>query len=836
MKTVDYAFFTIKLLESEFNTSLSRGLSQQQAALNQTKYGFNALEEQEASTWSIFIRQFNNPFVYLLGAAAALSFFLGDHINSITISAILLVNSSLSFFQEYKADQALQLLQKHLTMKATAVREGAIITLDNKELVPGDIVLLKTGDYVPADIVLCEGSVQVNESVITGESVPLEKSSIPHAELQVRTEQPINVCFFSTTITSGSARGIVVATGSDTMFGEIGRLTVQTIRQSGFQERIKRLSLFILSLVAFTLITLFIINLVIHPSQTSITQLLLFSTALALGLTPEALPAVITFALSRGALQLAEHNVIVKRLSAIEDLGAIAVLCTDKTGTLTENNLSVQMVYEEKKDSVLPAMVFAAKHEGFLDPFDNALIKAAPKELREKRNSYTIIKEVPFDPKVQRNSILLEKNKERLLIVRGSFESIRTLTTIPPKDEEKIQAWINERSAEGNRILAVASKIGPLVEKDEHHDGYTFLGLVAFADAVKKSSYEAIKKAHSLGIAIKMITGDSPEVAKAVAREIELPGEAITGTQFEQLSVEEKKKVVESYTIFSRMLPQQKYEIVQLLKENSIVGFLGEGINDAPALKAAHIGLVVEGATDIAQDAADIILLNKSLLVIVKGIGIGRAILSNTMKYIKTVVSSTFGNCCSIALASVFLNFLPLLPLQILLLNMLCDIPMIAITTDTLDPHELKEAPHYNLRSLASFATVLGLTSSVFDMIMFALFYPQGPAAVQTNWFIGGILTELTLIYSVRTKRAFYKAPPPSFLLISISVLCGLIAVGFPFTSFGQTVFKFITPQKKNLIQIAVVVISYFFTTDLVKRFYYRYTKQRGQKKQSPLV
>ena len=828
MKSVEYASSTKEQLEKEFSTSFARGLSQTFIDAYHSTYGHNGLTEQHISGFSILIRQFCTPFVYLLASAALVSFFLGDLVNGCTILVIICLNSLLSFYQEYKAEQSLKLLKAHLVMTTTVLRDGIIATIQSTELIPGDIVLLETGDYIPADIVLFQGALSVNESVLTGESIPVKKESIPSAPFKGPQDKRDSVCFFSTTVTQGNAQGVVVATGSKTMFGEISQLTLQTVQHSGFQERLARLSMFILSITLISLVCLLVFHLLIKGGKTDMIQLLLFGVALTLGLTPEALPTVVTFALSRGALQLAHHNVIVKRLSAIEDLGAITVLCTDKTGTLTENKLSISDLYDITsydiaRATVLRFFLLASKKGGSADPFDTAIIEASSPELLKERDSYEVVQEAPFDPALRRNSVLLSYKKSSLLITRGSFESIQKVS-LPIDTLTAVQEWITTQSAQGNRVLAVAYKENP-ESSDLSQEGFTFAGLAAFHDPIKQTTRPAIIKAGKLGITIKMITGDSAEVAASVAHAIELPTTTITGPEFAALSLKEKQQAVKTYTIFARILPQQKYEIVNLLKEGNVVGFVGEGINDAPALKAAHVGLAVKGARDIAQDAADIILLSNNLFAIIKGISIGRNIFSNTMKYIVASISSNFGNCYSVAIASLFIDFLPLLPLQILLINLVSDLPMIAIATDTVDYDELKVPQKYDLGNIAFLATILGITSSVFDFITFTLFYRKGPKILQTNWFIESILTELVLIYSVRTKGLFYKAPRPSLVLVSMTLLAGALTLILPLSSWGRTVFHFTSPTKAALTALAAIVTIYFFTTELVKILYYRYKK-----------
>jgi P-type Mg2+ transporter len=385
--------------------------------------------------------------------------------------------------------------------------------------------------------------------------------------------------------------------------------------------------------------------------------------------------------------------------------------------------------------------------------------------------------------------------------------------------------WITEQASLGHRVIALAYKevaTQPLSIEDSLYD-FSLAELIAFEDPIKTTVPTAIAHAKTLGITIKILTGDSKEIACAVAHKIGLVTHdncAITGFELEQLSYAEQQQVVKEYTIFARVLPEQKYHIVSLLRKDNIVGFLGEGINDAPALKAAHVALVVQGASDIAKEASDIILLKKSLTSIIEGIQIGRAIFSNTVKYITATLASNFGNFYSVAIASLFISFLPLLPLQILLVNFLSDFPMIAIATDTVDSDELKKPQTYNLKSLAFLVTILGLTSSLFDFILFARFYKQGPLILQTNWFIASILTELALIYSIRTKRLFWQSRRPSLILILLSCIAALLSFSIPTTSWGQKLFNFQAPTNDNLTFIFGIVAAYFITTELVKRLY----------------
>ena len=453
MDIYKYVHFTREQLETEFGTSCKSGLSPNQVLSLKKQFGTNTLSSQGTTWFSILIRQYNSAFTYLLLGAAAASLLVKDVINSCIIFGIVLINGLLSFFQEYRAEQALTLLKQHLSMTAQVIRGGTQSTIDSAELVPGDLIILKPGDYIPADVRFIEGSVRVDESVLTGESSPVKKTSDPLAQDAHSVYEATNCGFLGTTVTSGSAKALILATGSRTMFGGISTLTLQTARQSGFQERLTQLSRFLLGLIIITLITVFCVHLFIYGSQTNIIELLFFSIALTVGLTPEALPTVTTFALSRGALQLARHNVVVKRLSAIEDLGAITILCTDKTGTLTQNSLTVDSFYPVDDTLKLYARL-ACKREEPLDPFDKAL-KEATEDLSQQAQAYKVIQEEPFDPLKRRNTVLVQKDNEYLLITRGAFETVAQLCTeVPPE----LHQWIADQAALGTRVLALASK------------------------------------------------------------------------------------------------------------------------------------------------------------------------------------------------------------------------------------------------------------------------------------------------------------------------------------------------------------------------------------------
>lgn len=803
-------------LEKELVTSSTKGLSSGQVKSLQQAFGLNVLGSSHYLWPGLLKRQFTSTFILLLIGSAVALFFLESKINALIILGIVLVNGLMTFFQEYRATRALELLKEHLQLFCPTMRDGQLQLVPHDELVPGDLVILEQGNYVPADVRIVSGHIRVDESILSGESLQADKTSMILAEQAKDIYGATNMAFLGTMITAGSAKALVIATGSQTLFGEVSSQTLQNFQQSGFQERLSSLSRFLLIVVGLTLPCVLLSHILIKGSHIDILELLIFSIALVIGLTPEMLPTVTTFALSKGAVLLAQHNVIVKRLSAIEDLGSLTLLLTDKTGTLTENNLIVSSWYEEP---AIPLRLFADLISRHLvtDAFDKATHQALSSADKELGVSYKIVDERPFDPDRRTSAVLIEKDGLKTLVVRGALDEI-----CPTGVPDSARSWVTEQEAIGNRILAFG------YQEDASSLDYTnlsFAGLISYTDPIKMTAAPALQKAQKLGIAIKMVTGDSKEVGCYVAKTIGLVDRldcALTGAEFAVLTDEEKKEALSKYAVFARFLPSQKYELVELFRKDYSVGFLGDGINDAPALKAAHVGIVVQSASDLAKDACDILLLRKSLLDVVYGIGIGRNVFANTLKYITISIASNFGNFYSLALASLFVDYLPLLPRQILLVNMLSDFPMVSIATDTVDFEELRYPPHFSIKDIALSSTVFGLIGSLFDFIFFAFFYHAPAALLQSAWFIESILTEIVLIFSLRTRLPFYKARRPAWILVFLSIVITVLTFILPMLSIGDWLFHFTPLSSRDLLIIVGVVISYFLVTDSIKVAYYR--------------
>ncbi|MDQ3098990.1 MAG: magnesium-translocating P-type ATPase [bacterium] len=834
-----YTVKPLKELLSEFSTSAEVGLTDNAVSSLQNKHGKNEIRSKDTTVIELLLRQIRSPFIYMLFFAAVLAIALGEAADGILIILFIFINTALGFYQEYHSAHALALLKKFMVRRARLIRNGVETVVNSNEIVPGDIIILETGDIIPADVRVIESnSLTIDESILTGESVPVEKNSNDLGSSTDQVYKALNIGFTGTTIVSGKGKAVVLFIGTETNLGDITKLATQTKHQSSFDKSISKLSKFILNLVLVTLAFVFIANIFIKGSSVNLTELIIFSIALAVSVIPEGLPVVMTFSLARGAISLAKNHVVVKRLSAIEDLGSIEILCTDKTGTLTQNKLTVSDIKTLASENVLHYASLAAP---FLDEtsarpnnaFDIAIHSALSEDEKKSLHEYIRVSEIPFDPKRRRNTMLLKKENHFSIVVRGAYEDIvKESSNVSVETATEIASWVSEMGQQGKRVIAVAYKeLGLEAATDllAVENDLKLLGLVSFVDPIKPSTIDAIKKARALGVSLKIITGDSREVAGAVAYQIGLTTsfhEVITGEELMSLSHEDQKKKVDEYSVFARITPEQKYLIVQLLQEKYEIGFLGEGINDAPALKIANVGLVVEGASDVAREAADIVLLEKSLDVIVDGIKQGRSVFANTLKYVKATLASNFGNFYAVAVASLIIDYLPMLSIQLLLCNLLSDFPMISIATDTVDDEDVAKPKSYDVRDIALFATVLGITSTVFDFIIFGLFMHNEPRVLQTNWFVASVLTELLFLFSIRSKLFFLHAKRPSSMVLFLTGCAAFVTVLMPFTPFGQSVFKFVPPTWEHLTLIAIVLTTYLIVTESVKHYYYSFRQK----------
>lgn len=824
------AFADAENIFREFGVKPEQGLDPKEAEVRLRQYGANTFSKYVNPWRRILLRQFASPFMYLLAAAALFAWLLHENFDALFILFFIALNTALGFFQEYRSEKTLRRLRDLIVPTSRVRRGGKEEIVPTTALVPGDIVLLRAGDVIPADMrIISARHLAVDESTMSGEAFPVEKISRSVKEGAKTLNK--NLGFAATVVVQGEGEGIVYATGKNTNVGSIAGFIARTSRQSAFQKHIARLSTFILYVVIVTLGGVLLLNMLLKGPEAKAIELIIFSIALAVSVVPEALPLVMTFSFSRGARKLASQKVVVKRLSSVEDLGNVEILCTDKTGTLTENVLRVANVLGDARNVLACGARGSDAVRHGRGPFDAAIINAVSKYGHYPNNRHEQERFYPFDPVLKLNGAVNKEGEEHALIIRGAPEQVlEACASVSAQEHDKAEAFLVEEGRKGRRVIGIARRAFKALPKHatlkELAAGMTFIGLVSFEDPVKKTAEEAIQRAKRLGIQIKVITGDRPEVAGAIAEQVGLSERAdvMTGDDFDALSEAEQLAAAMRVAVFARMNPMQKAHIIDLLQRTHTVAFLGDGINDAPGLKIANVSMAVKEASDIAREAADIVLLKKDLHVIVEGIREGRIIFANTTTYLKSTLASNFGNFYSIAILSLFVDFLPLLPVQILLINLLTDLPLTAISTDKVEHAELRQPKQYDVRNILLVATLLGGVSSLFDFIVFGIFINAQIPVLQTALFMESVLTELLLLFSIRSRRFFINARPPSFILAAASIGVFLATAVLPFTSVGRTYFHFAALSYWQGAIVLGLVGSYFFASELVKLGYYSFT------------
>ncbi|MFF0862019.1 magnesium-translocating P-type ATPase [Nonomuraea sp. NPDC003560] len=731
----------------------------------------------------LLLAQFTSPIVLILIAATILSMVLGDLTDGFIILVIIVASGALGFWQEHSAGSAVDALLARVRVETEVIRDGREVSVPAEDVVLGDVLVLRAGDIVPADCAVERAqSLLVDESALTGESFPAEKGVA--AELYAATH-----------VASGTATATVLRTGHATKFAEVTAELAGRDVTTGFERGMTRFGLLLVRAMVVLVTAIFVVNVVLDRP---VVDALLFSLALAVGLTPQLLPAIVAVSLSAGARKMAAERVIVKRLDAIEDFGAMTVLCTDKTGTLTAGAVRLDQatgVGGEPSGEVLRlARLNAGLQHGFANPLDEAVLAGAP-----PLDAAARLDEVPYDFQRKRLSVLVDEAGVPTLITKGALESVLAVCTTARTDEgtvpleavrEAVMGRFAELSRDGFRALglAIAALPGRSTATVADESGMTLVGVLAFHDPAKEGTAEAVRDLAGLGISVRLITGDNRLAAERVAREVGLGGEVLTGADLDRLDEHALAARVTGVEVFAEVEPLHKERIVRALRASgATVGFLGDGINDAPALHAADVGISVDTAVDVAKQSAAIVLLDKDLKVIADGVRLGRRTFANTLKYVRVTISANFGNMLSMAAASAFLPFLPLLPRQILLLNFLSDIPGTTIATDQVDPEQLRRPRSWNLSGIRTFMIVFGLLSSVFDIATFLVLrlgLDAGADVFRTGWFIESTATELAVMLVLRTARPFYRSRPSRPLLLT-SVAVAVLTVALPYTPVG---------------------------------------------------
>jgi Mg2+-importing ATPase len=793
------------------------GLTSREAAQRLTHYGPNALAQGKSRPPVLeFLSRFSNPLVIILMFAATLSAFLGDLVSFFIIIAIVLVSTVLDFVNSFRSEKAAEALKDRVRVEAEVCRDGEWINLPLANLVPGDIVRLTAGRLIPADGTVLESKdLSANESSLTGESFPVGKP--PKASL-----------YLGSSIISGSGIMSVEQTGAGTKFSHIAHALSSQEVPTEFDREIKDFSLLIIKITTVLVVTIFVFNTFFRPGH--MLESLLFSVALAVGLTPELLPLIITLNLTKGSLAMAKHGVIVKHLASIQNLGSMDVLCTDKTGTLTEDHIAlVRHVdgYGAESDHVL-LYGYLASH--FSTGFANSLNLAVTAFKTVNIHGYTKIDEIPYDFERKRESVVVEHTGKRLLITKGAPEEIMRISShysggrLFEEVKDDIQSQYDTLSAQGFRVLAVATHHVPVQDRYEPNieRRLTFMGFIAFLDPAKQSVKSTLEQLRDYGVTVKIITGDNALVTRKIADDIGLSITGIlTGAQIERFSRPQLREAVEKTTIFARVNPEQKLRIIEQLRDNHhVVGYLGDGINDAPALKAADIGISVNNAVDVAKATADLILLRKSLDILVDGIIEGRRTYANTLKYLMMSLGSNFGNMFSMAGGSLFLPFLPMQATQILLTNLLYDTSQFALPLDGVDPDGLKRPRKLSIAGLKRAMWVFGPLSSVFDFATFGLLlviFHFGSAQFQTGWFLESVATQTFVVYIIRTRKIPFLQSRPSPYLAMSTLATVLIGYGLVLSPLAHY-FGFTPLPVAAFAAILAIVLTYLGCAELVKR------------------
>ncbi len=830
------------------------GLSTEQVTERLEVYGRNELaREHKHSALKEFLMHFKNPLVIILLIAGILTGALGEIANTFIILTIIFVSVVLDYYQESKAEKAAQLLKQKVTTTATVLRDSVKQEIKLAEIVPGDLIYLSAGDITPADSrVISAKDLFVNQSALTGESFPVEKTIGALSGKSGSIVDWTNFCFMGTSVVSGSATAVVVKTGSSTEYGKIAKKLIDKAPETEFERGIKGFGYLIMQVTFLLVMFVFLIISIRNPTSDGVVSALLFAVALAVGLTPELLPMIITINLSRGAMAMSKKGVIVKRLSSIENFGSMNVLCTDKTGTLTENRikliLNVDMEGQEDEKVFLFSFLNSHFQTGLKSPLDEAILKH--KEIDTSK--YTKIDEVPFDFIRRRVSVVVERKGLRYFIAKGAPEEIfkvcsyyeirRVVADLTDEARKKIEQKYHDYSAEGLRVLGIAYK---RIKEDKavysinDENDMVFLGFVAFLDPPKETAKQSLQLLSKAGIELKVLTGDNELVTRKVCEELgyEIKGIAL-GNDIANMPDETLMAIVEEANVFCRVNPVQKDRIITLLKRNGhVVGYMGDGINDAPSLKTSDVGVSVDNAVDVAKESADIILLRNDLTVLAEGVLEGRKTFGNTMKYIMLGVSSNFGNMFSVAGAAIFLTFLPMLPVQILLNNLLYDMSQSTITTDRVDDEYVERPKRWDIAFIRRFMVSLGPVSSLFDFLtfftmLFVFILPIIPLALlskdvtsqhlfQTAWFIESLCSQVLVVFVIRTRRTpFWKSKPSKYLVIS-SVAIVTFALLIPFTPLGP-IFGFVQPPLLFYVILAILLGSYLLLAEFVKNWFYK--------------
>ncbi|MCT4329423.1 magnesium-translocating P-type ATPase [Elizabethkingia anophelis] len=873
VKLKEAAVLNEKMVYAMLETS-EEGLSDNTVKDRVKIYGKNEIATQKAPSWlKQFAHSFFNPFNYILACIAIISLFIDailvpseekDFSTCIIIAIMLLFSTILRFIQEFRSNKAAEALKKMVKTSCLTKRKFKDSEeIEIADIVPGDIILLSAGDMVPADCrILKSKDLFISESILTGEALPVEKNAF--AIKNAKEQNPLtlrNICFMGTNVVSGSATVVVANTGIFTYFGSISRNLVSKRPETSFDIGVNKVSFLLIQFMLVMTPVIFLINGFVKDDWM---QALLFAIAVAVGLTPEMLPMIVTANLAKGAVNMSKKKVIVKRLNAIQNIGAMDILCTDKTGTLTLDKIVLEThlnVRGTDDDEVLKWAYLNSFHQtGLKNLLDQAVLDHAEvHNLMKADELYMKVDEIPFDFERRRMSVVLNTSKgKHLMISKGAVEEMLSLCkyaldpgddhslhiendNIVPLDEamkQKILKMSEKLNAEGLRVLLVAIREfegnHPLNYSVADENNLTLTGIIGFLDPAKPSAEPSIKALHKLGVEVKVITGDNDIVAKKICHDVGIPiNNIMLGEELDHVSDEELSKNTDLYSIFAKVSPLQKQRIVKVLKSKGhTVGFMGDGINDAAAIKEADVGISVDTGADIAKESADIILLEKDLMVLRSGVIYGRRTFGNIIKYIKMTASSNFGNMFSMIGASAFLPFLPMLPLQILTQNLLYDVSQSSIPWDTMDKDFLEKPKKWDASSIKKFMLYIGPLSSIFDYITFAVMFfifkantPEHQSLFQTGWFVEGLLSQTLIVHIIRTKKIPFIQSWAAAPVVALTSLIMLIGLSIPFTPIAGYL-KMQPLPLPYFPYLLGILTGYCILTQLVKQWFIKKFQQ----------
>ncbi|QII83134.1 magnesium-translocating P-type ATPase [Jeotgalibaca arthritidis] len=839
---------------NELKTDLT-GISQAEAQTRLETYGLNEVAAQKPMPWyRLLLEGFKDPFIYVLALLMVVSAATKDYDASIIMGLMIVFSAGLHFFQEYRSQQASLALKELIETTTSVTREGVTQEIPIDEIVPGDIVNLSTGDMIPADArLIWAKDLFVNQSSLTGESLPVEKYVA--TDVQDRDPSTVtaldfeNLAFMGTDVLSGQGKVLVLKTGEATFFGDIASQSTKSRGETSFDRGVKNVSKVLLRFMAVMVPIVFLMN---GFSKGDWTGAFFFAIAIAVGLTPEMLPMIVTSNLAKGALTMSRKKVIVKELNAIQNLGAMDVLCTDKTGTITEDKVVLVEHLDplgNDSDQVLALTYMNANYQtGWKNVMDHAVLEY----VEENRDAVNFAKaekidEIPFDFSRRRLTVAVKTEEKQLMITKGAAEEMLSICNrveingeiLPLTDELRanMTAISTKLNMQGMRVLIVAYKENVHDEavysvKDEQD--MIISGFMGFLDPPKQSSITAIKSLHEHGVNVKVLTGDNEIVAQKICKDVGIEvNRAILGTELDQMSDQDLSDVVEEVNLFAKLNPAQKSRILSSLQEKGhTVGFMGDGINDAPALRTADVGISVDNAADITKEASSIILLEKSLTVLEDGVLEGRNVFGNMMKYIKMTVSSNFGNVFSVLIASAFLPFLPMLSIQLLVQNLIYDIAQLTIPWDRMDEEDLMKPTKWDTSDLMTFTFAIGPISSIFDVLTFLVMWfvfkantPQDAALFHSGWFVIGLITQTVVVHVIRTKKIPFIQSRAGFGVSLSTILVVIAAVLIPGSFFGSYIDLVALPTNYWLWAF-VIIIAYVLTTQVVKTIYIKVNKK----------